>query len=55
MYQNLITLKIKYSCNNSFLDVIKQYNSVLKFTLHTIVFLKIPNSKRLKLHCYRKI
>ena len=37
MYQNLITLKIKYSCNDSFLDVIKQYNSVLKFTYNRLL------------------
>ena len=32
MKPNLITLKIKYSCDNSILDVIRQYNSVLRFT-----------------------
>ena len=37
MYQNLITLKIKYSCNNSILDVIKQYNAVLKFTYNRLL------------------
>ena len=37
MYQNLITLKIKYSCNNSILEVIKQYNSVLKFTYNRLL------------------
>ena len=35
--QNLITLKIKYSCNNSILDVIRQYNSVLKFTYNRLL------------------
>ena len=37
MYQNLITLKIKYSCNNSILDAIKQYNAVLKFTYNRLL------------------
>ncbi len=37
MKQNLITLKIKYSCDNSILDVIKQYNSVLKFTYNRLL------------------
>ena len=37
MCQNLITLKIKYSCNNSILDIIKQYNSVLKFTYNRLL------------------
>jgi len=37
MKQNLITLKIKYSCNTSILDVIRQYNSVLKFTYNRLV------------------
>ena len=41
MYQNLITLKIKYSCGNSILEVIKQYNSVLKFTYNRL----LENSK----------
>ena len=35
--QNLITLKIKYSCNTSILDVIRQYNSVLKFTYNRLL------------------
>ena len=37
MCQNLITLKIKYSCNKSILDIIKQYNSVLKFTYNRLL------------------
>ena len=37
MNQNLITLKIKYSCNNSILDVISQYNSVLRFTYNRLL------------------
>ena len=37
MKQNLITLKIKYSCDNSILDVIRQYNSVLKFTYNRLL------------------
>ena len=37
MCQNLITLKIKYSCNTSILDIIKQYNSVLKFTYNRLL------------------
>ena len=37
MKQNLITLKIKYSCSNSILDVISQYNSVLKFTYNRLL------------------
>lgn len=41
MKQNLITLKIKYSCDNSILDVIRQYNSVLKFTYNRL----LTNSK----------
>ena len=41
MCQNLITLKIKYSCNNSILDIIKQYNSILKFTYNRL----LENSK----------
>ena len=37
MKQNLITMKIKYSCDSSILDVIKQYNSVLKFTYNRLL------------------
>ena len=37
MKQNLITLKIKYSCDNSILNVIRQYNSVLKFTYNRLL------------------
>ena len=37
MNQNLITLKIKYSCDNSILDAIRQYNSVLKFTYNRLL------------------
>lgn len=37
MKQNLITLKIRYSCDNSILDVIRQYNSVLKFTYNRLL------------------
>ena len=37
MKQNLITLKIKYLCNDSLLDVIRQYNSVLKFTYNRLL------------------
>ena len=37
MKQNLITLKIKYSCEESILDVIRQYNSVLKFTYNRLL------------------
>ena len=37
MKQNQITLKIKYSCNNSILDVIRQYNSVLKVTYNRLL------------------
>ena len=36
MKQNLITLKIKYSCEASLLDVIRQYNSVLRFTYNRL-------------------
>ena len=36
MKQNLITLKIKYSCDESLLDVIRQYNSVLRFTYNRL-------------------
>lgn len=35
--QNLVTWKIKYSCDSSLLDVIKQYNSVLKFTYNRLL------------------
>ena len=37
MKQNLITFKIKYSCEESILDVIRQYNSVLKFTYNRLL------------------
>lgn len=37
MKQNLITLKIKYICDSSILDVIRQYNSVLKFTYNRLL------------------
>ena len=37
MKQNLITLKIKYSCDNSILNVISQYNSVLRFTYNRLL------------------
>lgn len=37
MKQNLITLKIKYTCDSSILDVIRQYNSVLKFTYNRLL------------------
>lgn len=37
MKQNLITLKIKYSCDNSILDAIRQYNSVLRFTYNRLL------------------
>lgn len=36
MKQNLITLKIKYSCGESLRDVIRQYNSVLRFTYNRL-------------------
>ena len=47
MKQNLITLKFKYSCDNSILDVIRQYNSVLKFTYNRL--LKNPKLKTAEL------
>lgn len=34
--ENLITWKIKYSCNEGYLDLIKQYNSLLKFTYNRV-------------------
>lgn len=37
MKQNLITLKIKYSCDSSLLEIIKQYNSVLKYTYNRLL------------------
>ena len=37
MKQNLITLKIKYICDSSILDVIRQYNSALKFTYNRLL------------------
>lgn len=37
MKQNLITRKIKYSCNNDLLPVINQYNSVLRYTYNRLM------------------
>lgn len=37
MKDNLVTYKIKYSCNDSLLSVIKQYNSVLRFTYNRLL------------------
>ena len=34
--QNLITMKIKYKCNDSILQIIKQYNSVLRYTYNRL-------------------
>lgn len=34
--QNQITYKIKYSCTESLFDIIKQYNSVLRFTYNRL-------------------
>ena len=34
---NLVTYKIKYTCSDSPLDVIKQYNSVLRFTYNRLL------------------
>ena len=39
--QNLVTYKIKYSCNDSLLDILNQYNCVLKFTYNRL----LENSK----------
>ena len=52
MKQNLITLKIKYSCNDSLLDVIRQYNSVLKFTYNRL--LENPNLKTAEITLLQK-
>lgn len=35
--QNLITLKISYSCDQNLIDYIRQYNSLLKFTYNRLV------------------
>lgn len=35
--QNLVTYKIKYSCNDSLLEVLNQYNGVLKFTYNRLL------------------
>lgn len=40
---NLVTYKIKYTCSDSLLDVIKQYNSVLRFTYN-----RLSENKNLK-------
>src|SRR5574344_134660 len=37
MRDNLVTYKIKYNCNESLLPVIKQYNSVLRFTYNRLL------------------
>jgi len=37
MKDNLVTYKIKYNCNESLLPVIKQYNSVLRFTYNRLL------------------
>ena len=37
MKDNLLTYKIKYNCNESLLPVIKQYNSVLRFTYNRLL------------------
>ena len=37
MKQNLITRKIKYSCNDDLLPVINQYNSVLRYTYNRLI------------------
>ena len=37
MKDNLVTYKIKYNCNESLLSVIKQYNSVLRFTYNRLL------------------
>lgn len=37
MCDNLVTYKIKYNCNESLLPVIKQYNSVLRFTYNRLL------------------
>ena len=39
--RNLVTYKIKYSCNESLLEVLNQYNCVLKFTYNRL----LENSK----------
>ncbi len=35
--QNIVTYKIKYSCNESLLEVLNQYNCVLKFTYNRLL------------------
>ena len=35
--QNLVTYKLKYSCDESLLDVLNQYNCVLKFTYNRLL------------------
>ena len=35
--ENIVTFKFKYSCEDDLLDVIKEYNSVLRFTYNRLV------------------
>ena len=35
--QNLVTYKIKYSCDESLLDVLNKYNNILKFTYNRLL------------------
>ena len=42
--QTLVTYKIKYSCNESLLEVLNQHNCVLKFTYNRLV----ENSKSIE-------
>ena len=34
---NLVTYKIRYTCNDSLLEIIRQYNSVLRFTYNRLI------------------
>lgn len=45
MKDNLVTYKIKYNCNESLLPVIKQYNSVLRFTYNRLLNSKLSTKE----------
>ena len=45
MMDNLVTYKIKYNCNESLLPIIKQYNSVLRFTYNRLLDEKLSTKE----------
>lgn len=45
MNQNLVTWKIKYFCENSVFDIIRQYNSVLRFTYNRLSEARLTTSE----------